>query len=48
MEYEYLVEHATFISVEDIDSNVREYIVNYRKGLTTSEHAIVFIIARGH
>jgi len=43
MEYEYLVEHATFKSVEDVVSNVREKIVKYRLDLMISGHAFVLI-----
>lgn len=45
MAFEYLSEHATFKSVEDMDSNVRQHIDKYRLDLTTSERAIVFMIA---
>lgn len=45
MAFEYLSEHATFKSVEDMDSNVKKHIDKYRLDLTTSERAIVFMIA---
>lgn len=45
MTYEYLSEHATFKSVEVMDSNVKKHIDKYRLDLTTSERAIVFMIA---
>lgn len=45
MAFEYLSEHATFKSVEDMDSNVKNHIDKYRLDLTTSERAIVFMIA---
>lgn len=45
MAFEYLAEHATFKSVEDMDSNVKKHIDKYRLDLTTSERAIVFMIA---
>ncbi|WP_277585823.1 helix-turn-helix domain-containing protein [Psychrobacillus antarcticus] len=45
MAFEYLAEHATFKSVEDMDLNVKKHIDKYRLDLTTSERAIVFMIA---
>lgn len=45
MAFEYLSEHATFNSVEDMDSNVKKHIDKYRLDLTVSERAIVFMIA---
>ena len=45
MAFEYLSEHATFKSVEDMDSNVKKHIDQYRLNLTVSERAIVFMIA---
>jgi DNA-binding Lrp family transcriptional regulator len=45
MAFEYLSEHATFKSVEDMDSNVKKHIDKYRLDLTASERAIVFMIA---
>lgn len=45
MAFEYLAEHATFKSVEDMDSNVKQHIDKYRLDLTTSERSIVFMIA---
>ena len=45
MAFEYLSEHATFKSVEYMDSNVKMHIDKYRLDLTTSERAIVFMIA---
>jgi len=45
MAYEYLSEHATFKSVEVMDLNVKKHIDKYRLDLTTSECAIVFMIA---
>lgn len=45
MAFEYLKEHVTFKSVEDMDSNVKKHIDKYRLDLTTSERAIVFMIA---
>lgn len=45
MAFEYLSEHATFKSVEDMDLNVKQHIDKYRLDLTTSERAIVFMIA---
>lgn len=45
MVFEYLLKHATFKSVEDMDSNVKKHIDKYRLDLTTSERAIVFMIA---
>lgn len=45
MAFEYLSEYATFKSVEDMDLNVKKHIDKYRLDLTTSERAIVFMIA---
>jgi len=45
MAFEYLAEHKTFQSVEDMDLNVKQHIDKYRLDLTTSERAIVFMIA---
>ncbi|QJT71658.1 HTH domain-containing protein [Psychrobacillus phage Spoks] len=45
MAFEYLADYATFQSVEDMDSNVKQHIDKYRLDLTTSERAIVFLIA---
>ncbi|MEK5207459.1 helix-turn-helix domain-containing protein [Psychrobacillus sp. FSL H8-0510] len=45
MAFEYLQEHSTFKSVEVMDSNVKKHIDKYRLDLTTSERAIVFMIA---
>lgn len=45
MAFEYLVEYATFGSVEDMDANVQQHINKYRLDLTVSERAIVFALA---
>ena len=45
MAFEYLAEHSTFKSMEDMDLNVKKHIDKYRLDLTTSERAIVFMIA---
>ncbi|XKI12345.1 helix-turn-helix domain-containing protein [Sporosarcina sp. ANT_H38] len=45
MAFEYLAVYATFKSVAEMDSNVKQHIDKYRLDLTANERAIVFAIA---